>query len=71
MMFRASWSDSDLPQVTRWWRFCSEACYDKSLAQQRGLMDIQSCGIRRHSRHGLECWVMFHEVHLGCGLNTI
>lgn len=33
--------------VTRWWRFGSEACYDKSLPQQRALMDIQSCGIRQ------------------------
>lgn len=33
-------------EATRWWRFCSESCYDQSLPQQRALLDIQSCGIR-------------------------
>ena len=59
-----------LPQVTRWWRFCSEACYDKSLPQQRALMDLQSCGIRRH---GLEGWAICHELPTlgGAVLTTI
>ena len=32
--------------ATRYWRFCSEACYEASRGKQEALLIFQACGVR-------------------------